>query len=413
MPTSELKYKALDTDRIRQEFPILKRKVNNVPLVYFDNGATTQKPEQVINAITTYYQNYNANIHRGVHALSREATEAFEDARRTVANYFNCPDQQIVFTAGTTDSINMVAAGLSRSILKPGDEIIVGAYEHHSNILPWQLWAQDHGGSLKVIPLNPDQSLDLSALENLIGSKTKVISVAQVSNTLGLITDLEKVKQIAQKHQLILVVDGAQSVPHMRVDLKELDVDFFACSAHKMYGPTGIGLLYMSDKWLNQLPVSKPGGGTIKTVSFQKTEYAEGALRFEPGTPNIEGAIGFAEAIRFIEKWGIDAIHHHERNLLQYVEKQLQTLPELTIYGAGAEKAGVVSFNVKNQHPFDLGTLLDKYGIAVRTGHHCTQPLMELLGVPGTLRISFGMYNTKAEIDFFIEKLKKAISMLQ
>ncbi len=413
MPTSELKYKALDTERIRQEFPILKRKVNNVPLVYFDNGATTQKPEQVINAITTYYQNYNANIHRGVHALSREATEAFEDARKTVSNYFNVPDQQLIFTAGTTDSINMIASGLARSILKPGDEIIVGAYEHHSNILPWQMWAQDHGGVLKVIPLKSDLSLDLDALESLVGPKTKLISVAQVSNTLGLVTDLVKIKHIASKHQLIVVVDGAQAVPHMRVDLKELDVDFYAGSAHKMYGPTGVGFLYMSDKWLHQLPVAKPGGGTIKTVSFEKTEYAEGALRFEPGTPNIEGAIGFAEAIRFIEKWGIDAIHQHESELLRYAEKQLSTLPDVVVYATGAEKSGVISFNVKGQHPFDVGTLLDKYGIAVRTGHHCTQPLMELLGVPGTLRISFGMYNTKTEIDFFIEKLKKAVSMLQ
>lgn len=413
MPTSELKYKALDTERIRQEFPILKRKVNNVPLVYFDNGATTQKPEQVINAITTYYQNYNANIHRGVHALSREATEAFEDARKTVSNYFNVPDQQLIFTAGTTDSINMIASGLARTVLKPGDEIIVGAYEHHSNILPWQMWAQDHGGVLKVIPLKSDLSLDLEALESLIGPKTRLISVAQVSNTLGLVTDLEKIKHIARKHQLIVVVDGAQAVPHMRVDLKELDVDFFAGSAHKMYGPTGVGFLYMSDKWPHQLPVSKPGGGTIKTVSFKKTEYAEGALRFEPGTPNIEGAIGFAEAIRFIEKWGIDAIHQHESELLRYAEKQLSTLPDVVVYATGAEKSGVISFNVKGQHPFDVGTLLDKYGIAVRTGHHCTQPLMELLGVPGTLRISFGMYNTKTEIDFFIEKLKKAVSMLQ
>lgn len=413
MPSSELTYEALDTERIRQEFPILKRKVNNVPLIYFDNGATTQKPEQVINAITTYYRNYNANIHRGVHALSREATEAFEDARRTIAAHFNVPDQQLIFTAGTTDGINMIAAGLSRSVLKSGDEILLGAYEHHSNILPWQLWAEDHGGKINVIPLKADQSLDLDQLERLISPKTKVIALAHVSNTLGLITDLKRVKEIAEKHKLILVVDGAQSVPHLKVDLKDLNPDFFVCSAHKLYGPTGVGCLYMSDKWLKQLPVSKPGGGTIKTVSFKKTEYAEGALRFEPGTPNIEGVIGFAEAIRFVTKWGMEAIHQHENELIRYAEAKLLEIPEVLVYGKGLEKAGAISFSVKNQHPFDVGTLLDKYGIAVRTGHHCTQPLMELLGVPGTLRISFGMYNTKTEIDFFSEKLKKAISMLQ
>ncbi|MBL7933789.1 MAG: cysteine desulfurase [Bacteroidia bacterium] len=411
---STAKYKTLDAERIRQDFPILKRKVNNVPLIYFDNGATSQKPEQVINAITTYYQNFNANIHRGVHALSREATEAFEQARKTIADYFNVQnDQQLIFTAGTTDSLNIIAGGLGRSILKPGDEILLSSYEHHSNILPWQIWAEDHQGVIKAIPLKKNQSLDYDKIEDLITTKTKLISITHVSNTLGLVTDLEKIKEIAKKHNLIVVVDGAQSVPHMKVDLKELDVDFFVCSAHKMYGPTGTGLLYMSEKWLKKLPVSKPGGGTIKTVSFSKAEYAEGALRFEPGTPNIEGVIGFAEAVKYIQKIGIDSIHHHESELVNYAQDKLTQIPEVEVYGLSSEKAGVISFNVKKQHPFDVGTLLDKFGIAVRTGHHCTQPLMEILGVPGTVRISFGMYNTKAEVDFFIEKLRKTISMLQ
>lgn len=413
MLTKESKYKALDVDQIREDFPILKRMVNNNTLVYFDNGATTQKPQAVIDAIVNYYSSTNANIHRGVHTLSREATEAFELARKTIAKQFNVEnDQQIIFTAGTTDSLNIIASGLGRSILKEGDEVLLSSYEHHSNILPWQIWAESNSGKLNAIPLQSDQSIDYEAIENLITEKTKVISIAHVSNTLGLITDLERIKIIAKKHKLILVVDGAQSVPHMPVNLKTLDVDFFVCSAHKMYGPTGTGLLYMNEKWLRSLPVTKPGGGTIKTVSFEKTEYAEGALRFEPGTPNIEGVIGFASAINYINQFGIEAIHQHEHELVNYAQEKLSEIPEVVLYGRSAEKAGVISFNVKNNHPFDVGTLLDKYGIAVRTGHHCTQPLMQILNVPGTVRISFALYNTKSEIDFFIEKLKKVISML-
>ena len=413
MLLKELKYKPFDVDEIRKDFPILNRKINGNPLVYFDNGATTQKPNQVINAIADYYSNTNANIHRGVHTLSREATEAFELARKTIATHFNVKEQQqIIFTVGTTDSINIVCNGLAKSILKQGDEIILSSYEHHSNILPWQLWAEENNGKLKVIPLKEDQSLNLEVLENLISPKTKIISIAHVSNTLGLITDLDKVKALAKKHNLILVVDGAQSAPHMPVDIEKLDVDFFVCSAHKIYGPTGIGILYMSKKWLNELPISKTGGGTIKTVSFEKTEYAEGCLRFEPGTPNIEGAIGFGAAINYINQFGMEAIHHHELDLVNYAQSKLAEITEVIVYGKSLNKAGVISFNVKNQHPFDVGTLLDKYGIAVRTGHHCTQPLMSLLGIQGTIRISFAIYNTKQEIDFFIEKLKKVITML-
>jgi cysteine desulfurase/selenocysteine lyase len=402
-----------DLNNIRKQFPILNQKINGYDLVYFDNGATSQKPLSVIESISNYYKHSNSNIHRGVHTLSRTATELFEKSRKTIADHFNVKnDQQIIFTAGTTDSINLVANGLAKNYLKGGDEIILSTYEHHSNILPWQLWAQENGGTLKVIPLLANQNLDYATLEKLISDKTKLIAITQVSNTLGLITDVEKVKLLAQKNNIPILLDGAQSAPHMAIDLQKLDVDFFVCSAHKMYGPTGIGLLYLSEKWLKELPVSKPGGGTIKTVTFEKTEYADGSLRFEPGTPHIAGAIGFATAIDFINEVGISTIFDHENELVQYAQLQMSEIPEIIIYGKSDHKAGVISFNVSGQHPFDVGTLLDKYGIAVRTGHHCTQPLMQCLNIQGTVRISFAIYNTKEEIDFFIEKLKKVITML-
>lgn len=403
----------IDTAAIRKQFPILDQKINKSDLVYLDNGATTQKPVRVIDAISDFYKTANANIHRGVHTLSRRATDLFEQARKILAGHFNVPDpQQIIFTAGTTDSINLVAQGLSKSFLKSGDEIIVGSYEHHSNILPWQLWAEEKGGHLKPIPLLNDQSLDYAAMEGLVTDRTKLIVITHVSNSLGLITDLDKITALAKKHGLAVLLDGAQSAPHMPVDLSRIGVDFFVCSAHKIYGPTGIGLLYLSEKWLKELPVTKPGGGTIKTVSFEKTVYADGALRFEPGTPDISGAIGFAEAIRFADEIGMENIFEHEHALTQYAQQQLKEIPEVEIYGESGLKAGVISFNVKGQHPFDVGTLLDKYGIAVRTGHHCTQPLMHYLQVPGTVRISFAVYNTKDEVDVFIEKLKKTVKLL-
>ncbi len=403
----------VDSEYIRSQFPILSQKINGYPLIYFDNGATTQKPSRVIDSISNFYKTSNSNIHRGVHTLSRKATEMFEESRTTIANHFNVKNpQQVIFTAGTTDSINIIAQGLAKDILTDGDEIILSTYEHHSNILPWQMWAENNNGLLKIIPLNENQTLNLDILENLITLKTKVIAITHVSNTLGLFTDIEKIKAIAKKHKLIIVLDGAQSAPHTAVDLQKLDVDFFVCSAHKIYGPTGIGLLYMSEKWLNELPTTKPGGGTIKTVSFKKTEYAEGALRFEPGTPHISGAVGFAEAIRFVDEVGMDTVFNYEHELVQHAQTLLKQISEVIIYGESELKAGVISFNIKGQHPFDVGTLLDKYGIAVRTGHHCTQPLMECLGIQGTIRISFAIYNTKQEIEFFIEKLKKVILML-
>jgi cysteine desulfurase/selenocysteine lyase len=403
----------ISNGQIREQFPILKQEVNGAPLVYFDNSATTQKPNRVINSIVDFYSNANSNIHRGVHTLSRLATEKFEQARNTLAAHFKVTDpQQIIFTAGTTDSINIVAQGLSKKHFKKGDEIVLTSYEHHSNILPWQLWAQENEGKLKIVPLLANNSLDYDELDKIVTSKTKLIAVAHVSNTLGLITDLVKIKQAAAKFNIPVLVDGAQSAPHMPVDLQEMGVDFFCCRAHKRYGPTGCGILYLSPKWLKELPVTRPGGGTIKTVSFKRTEYAEGALRFEPGTPNIEGVIGFAEAINFADDIGMQNIFDHEHDLVQYAQDKMKEIKEVYIYGISKSKAGVISFNIRGQHPFDVGTLLDKYGIAVRTGHHCTQPLMQCLNIQGTVRISFAVYNTRQEVDYFIEKLKKAVMML-
>jgi cysteine desulfurase / selenocysteine lyase len=406
-------HNSYDVEKIRNDFPILKRLVNNQALVYFDNGATTQKPQQVIDAISHYYTNTNANIHRGVHTLSREATDAFEQARQIVAKHFSVKNpQQCIFTTGTTDGINMVAQGLAKCALQPGDEILLSTYEHHSNILPWQLWAKENAGRLNVIPVKNNQELNLELLESLITPKTKVIALAHVSNTLGVISDLNAILAVAQKHNLITVIDGAQSAPHMAVNLEALNVDFFVCSAHKLYAPTGIGMLYMSEKWLKELPITKTGGGTIKTVSFENTEYAEGALRFEPGTPHIAGAVGFGAALNYVNTFGMDAIYKHELALVKQAQEKLLELPEVTVYGQSQHKAGVISFNVKGAHPFDVGTLLDKYGVAVRTGHHCTQPLMQELNVPGTVRASFGIYNTAEEVNYFIEKLKRIITML-
>lgn len=399
--------------RIRELFPILSRDINKTKLVYFDNGATTQKPIRVLDAMQSYYRLHNANIHRGVHTLSREATDLVEAARKTTADFFSVENpQQLIFTAGTTDSINLVAEGLAKSWLRKGDEIILSTYEHHSNILPWQQWAEENGGSLKVIPLNDDQSLNLDAFERLVSAKTKLIAIAHVSNTLGLETNYARIKVIAQKNNIPVLLDGAQSAPHLPINLTELNPDFFVCSAHKMYGPTGTGILYLSPRWLEELPPARPGGGTIKTVTFEKTDYADGALRFEPGTPNIAGIIGFAEALNFMSHIGVTTIAKHEHRLVQLAQLKMAELPEIELYGQSVNKAAVISFNVKNQHPFDVGTLLDKYGIAVRTGHHCTQPLMQHLNIQGTVRASFAIYNSAEEVEFFVEKLKKVITML-
>ncbi len=398
-----------DVNKIRKDFPILSKTINGKPLIYFDNGATTQKPKAVIDSIVRFYSEQNANIHRGVHTLSREATILFEEARKTTAQFINASEEEIVFTAGTTDGINIVANGLN---LPAGSEIIITEMEHHSNILPWQLWCERNNGKLKVLPINDDGTLQINKLEQLISPSTKIISVAYVSNTLGVINAVDEIIKVAKFNNIPVLIDGAQAVPHMKVDVKDLGADFFVFSGHKMYAPTGVGVLWMDKKWLPKLQLSKAGGGTIKTVSFERTEYAEGTLRFEPGTPNIEAVIGLAAAIKYVNTIGIENISKHEHTLLKYATEKLNEMPEVEIYANHLDKAAVISFNVKGAHPFDVGTLLDKYGIAVRTGHHCTQPLMKHFNIPGTVRASFAMYNTLEEVNEFTEALQKSIKML-
>ena len=401
----------IDSKHIREQFPILKKWVNNKPLVYFDNGATTQKPQVVIDSIVKYYSEQNANIHRGVHTLSREATELFEASRNTVAAFINAKVGEIIFTAGTTDSINLVANGLN---IPKGSEIIVSQLEHHSNILPWQLWCERNEGTLKVLPINQDGSLKIEELERLVTNKTALIALTHVSNTLGVINPVKEIikKAKAVNSNIFVLIDGAQSVPHMSVDVKEMDCDFFVFSGHKMYAPTGSGVLFVKENLIDTLKQSRTGGGTIKTVSFEKTEYVDGPLRFEAGTPNIEAVVGLARACEFMNSVGAKNISDHEHSLLEYAQKELRTISEVEVYANHSNKAAVISFNVKGQHPFDVGTLLDKYGIAVRTGHHCTQPLMSYYGIQGTVRASFAIYNTKEEADIFIEALKKSIKLL-
>jgi cysteine desulfurase/selenocysteine lyase len=401
----------INVEKIREQFPILKRQVNNKPLVYFDNGATTQKPRMVVDGIVNYYHQHNANIHRGVHTLSREATELFETARKTVAAFIKAKHTEVIFTAGTTDSINIVSQGLN---IPKGSEIIVTQMEHHSNILPWQLWCERNDGKLKVLPINRDGSLQLDQLNTLVTSKTALLAVAHVSNTLGVINPVKEIiqKVKALNSNVLVLLDGAQSVPHMSVDVKDLGCDMFVFSGHKMYAPTGSGVLYVKEELLPTIGQSRAGGGTIKTVTFEKTEYVDGPLRFEAGTPNIEAVLGLAKACEFMNEVGTKNISEHEHALLEHAQKQLSEMNEVEVYANHSNKAAVISFNVKGQHPFDVGTLLDKYGIAVRTGHHCTQPLMGYYGIQGTVRASFAVYNTKEEVDIFIEALKKSIKML-
>lgn len=401
----------IDIEHIRNDFPILKREVNNKPLIYFDNGATTQKPQAVIDGIVNYYSQHNANIHRGVHTLSRESTELFEEARKTVANFINANETEIIFTSGTTDSINLVANGIN--FLKDA-EIIVSQVEHHSNILPWQLVSEKNGSQLKVLPINIDGSFQLNQLKDIITNKTALVALTHVSNTLGVIYSVKEIiKQIrAINPSTLILIDGAQSIPHMGVDVKDMDCDFFVFSGHKIYAPTGSGVLFVKQNVLTNLNLSKSGGGTIKTVTFEKTIYVDGPLRFEPGTPNIEGVLGLAHALKYVNKIGIQNISEYEHLLLIYAQTKLNEMDEVEIYANHLNKAAVISFNIKGQHPFDVGTLLDKYGVAVRTGHHCTQPLMSFYGIQGTIRTSFAIYNTKQEIDVFIEALKKTIKLL-
>ena len=398
-------------EKIRADFPILQRKVNGKPLVYFDNAATSQTPKIVIDAIVNYYSNYNANIHRGVHTLSQEATDLYEQARITLQKHFNAKHAyEIIFTSGTTHSINMVASGFS-SMLKKGDEIIVSALEHHSNIVPWQMLCEKTGAELKVIPMNEEGSLIMSEYDKLLSENTKLVFCNHISNALGTVNPIEEIIKEAHQVGAAVLIDGAQSTPHMKVDFQDLDVDFYVTSAHKICGPTGVGLLYGKQEWLEKLPPYQGGGEMIDTVTFEKTTYAGLPHKFEAGTPNICGGIAFGVAIDYMNTIGFDAIGIYEQELLAYGTQELLKINGVRIYGT-AHKTSVISFNVAGIHPYDIGSILDKLGIAVRTGHHCAQPIMEFYKIPGTVRASFAFYNTKEEIDVFIKGLQKTIMML-
>ena len=398
-------------EKIRADFPILQRKVNGKPLVYFDNAATSQTPKVVIDAIVDYYSNYNANIHRGVHSLSQEATDKYEQARIILQKHFNAKyAYEMIFTSGTTQSINMVASGFS-SLLKKGDEIIVSALEHHSNIVPWQMLCEKTEAILKVIPMNDEGALVMSTYEELLSENTKLVFCNHISNAIGTINPIEEIIEKAHKVGAAVLIDGAQSTPHMKVDFQALDVDFYVTSAHKVCGPTGVGFLYGKQEWLEKLPAYQGGGEMIETVTFEKTTYAGLPHKFEAGTPNICGGIAFGVAIDYLNSIGFDAIATYEQELLEYGTQELLKIDGIRIYGT-SNKTSVISFNVGEIHPYDIGSILDKLGIAVRTGHHCAQPIMDFYKIPGTVRASFAFYNTKQEIDVFIEGLKKSIMML-
>jgi cysteine desulfurase/selenocysteine lyase len=398
-------------EKIRANFPILQRAVNGKPLIYFDNAATSQTPKIVIDAIVDYYSNYNANIHRGVHTLSQEATDKYEQARETLKTHFNAKyAYEMIFTSGTTHSINIVASGFS-SLLKKGDEVIVSALEHHSNIVPWQMLCDKTGAKLNVIPMNEDGALIMSSYDELLSNNTKLVFCNHISNALGTINPIEEIIKKAHQVGAAVLIDGAQSTPHMKVDFQRLNVDFYVTSAHKICGPTGVGLLYGRKEWLEKLPPYQGGGEMIETVTFKKTTYAGLPHKFEAGTPNICGGIAFGVAINYMNSIGFDAINKYEQELLEYGTQELLKINELKIYGT-SKKTSVISFNVGAIHPYDIGSILDKLGIAVRTGHHCAQPIMDYYKIPGTVRASFAFYNTKEEIDVFVKGLKRAILML-
>ena len=404
----------LNIHKIRADFPILNQMINGKPLVYFDNGATSQKPQVVIDAIVDYYSRYNANIHRGVHTLSQLATDAYEQARLKIQQHFNAKhNYEIIFTSGTTESINLVAHGFA-SLLKKDDEIIVSALEHHSNIVPWQMLCEHTSAKLIVIPMNYDGELLMDEYEKLLSDRTKLVVCNHISNGLGTINPIEFIIEKAHKAGAAVLIDGAQACPHLKPNVQALDVDFYVTSAHKMCGPTGIGMLYGKEEWLRKLPPYKGGGEMIATVTFEKTTYADLPHKFEAGTPNICGGIAFGTAIDYMNEVGFDNIASYERELLAYGTKKLLELEGIEIYGPKDlnKKASVISFNLKGIHPYDVGTIIDKLGIAVRTGHHCAQPIMDYYKIPGTIRASFAFYNTKEEINSMIEALKKAQMML-
>ena len=403
----------LDVQKIRKDFPILSSKVNGNPLVYFDNAATSQKPWRVIKAIEHYYTDLNSNVHRGVHHLSQQATNAFEASRKKVANFINAAhDYEVIFTKGTTEGINLISNSYGKQFVQAGDVIIISALEHHSNIVPWQILCEDCKATLKVIPINENGELLLDVFNEMLTEKVKLVSVNYVSNSLGTINPVREIIELSHRLKIPVLLDAAQAIQHMPIDVQELDVDFLAFSGHKMYGPTGIGVLYGKEKWLNQMPPYQGGGEMIKTVSFEKTTYNDLPFKFEAGTPNIEAAICLGTAIDYINETGLENIQQHEHELLGYATEKLSGIEGIRFIGTADNKASVVSFIIDNIHPYDVGVILDQLGIAVRTGHHCTQPLMDFYGIPGTVRASFAFYNTKEEIDLLTEGVQKAVRML-
>lgn len=402
----------LDLQKIRADFPILSQKVNGKPLVYFDNGATSQKPQVVIDAIAKYYQEINANIHRGVHTLSQLATDAYELSRGKMQHHINAKHaHEVLFTSGTTHGVNLVANGFA-SLLKSGDEVLVSALEHHSNIVPWQMLCERTGATLKVIPMNEKGELILSAFDQLLSEKTKIVTVNHISNALGTINPIKYIIDKSHEFGAAVFIDGAQSVPHLKPDVQALNCDFYAFSGHKMCGPTGTGILYGKEAWLNKLPPYQGGGEMIKEVTFEKTTYADLPHKFEAGTPNIAGGIVLGTAVDYMNAIGFENIQAQELALLEYGTQRLLEIEGLRIFGTSENKTSVISFNIDGIHPYDIGTIIDKLGIAVRTGHHCAQPIMNFFEIPGTIRASFSFYNTKEEIDSLVEAVKKAKMML-
>jgi len=403
-----------DIKKIRNDFPILSRKVNSKPLIYFDSGATAQKPKQVIDAITKFYSEQNANIHRGVHRLSQDITTVYENARATIQKHIGAKHaHEIIFTRGTTESINLVATAFGKRFVNSGDEILITEMEHHSNILPWQQLCEEKNAVLKVVPTNPEGELIMDEFKKLLSAKTKIVAITHISNTLGTINPIKEIISLAHAKNIPVLVDGAQAIPHTKVDVQDLDADFYCFSGHKVFGPTGVGVLYGKEEWLRKLPNYQVGGGTIKTVSFAKTEYADIPLRFEAGTPNIEGGIGLAVALDYINNIGLENISAYEHELLEYATEKLSAIDGLKFIGTSKHKASVVSFVIEGIHPYDIGVILDQLGIAVRTGHHCTQPIMDKFKTPGTVRASLAFYNTKEEIDELVKGVIKAKQMLK
>ena len=403
----------IDVETIRKDFPILATTVNGKPLIYFDNAATSQKPWAVIKAIENYYTTLNSNVHRGVHHLSQKATDAFEASRNKIADFINAAhDHEVIFTRGTTEAINLVAHSFGKQFVHAGDEIIISALEHHSNIVPWQLLCEEKQAVLKVIPINNKGEIMMDEFRQLLNDKVKLVAVSYVSNSLGTINPVREIIELAHQQNIPVMLDAAQAIQHMAIDVQELDADFLAFSGHKLCGPTGIGILYGKEKWLNQMPPYQGGGEMIKTVSFDKTTFNELPFKFEAGTPNIEAAICLGAAVDYISEIGIENIRQYEAELLVYATEKLSAIPGIKFIGTAANKASVISFIIENVHPYDVGVILDQLGIAVRTGHHCTQPVMDFFGIPGTIRASFSFYNTTQEIDLFVQGVERAVRML-